>query len=147
MTKAEFYAEVTSISDLIDFCYQYDLVEAIGEIRYSDDFDDWVWDTLEEERSSHYWYEAKDWLSDLEAPNGSYYKITGRLEYENIYEADLDRYMRQVVDYGEETCFWDDEEDEDDDWVTIGDDPIEDKDSGDVCWDVSVDLSVLIGVG
>ena len=145
MTKAEFYAEVTSISDLIDFCCTYEFEEVVDGIRSSDDFDDWVWDTLEEERSSHYWHEAKDWLRNLEAPSGDYFKITGRLEYDDIYEHDLDIYMERVADLGDQCDFWDVEE-EDDDWITEDDDPVEDGDSGDVCWDVSVDLSVLIGV-
>lgn len=146
MTKAEFYAEVHSISDLIDFCCTYEFEEVVDGIRSSDDFDDWVWDTLEEERSSHYWYEAKDWLRNLEAPSGDYFKITGRLEYDDIYEGDLDIYMERVEYLGDQCDFWDVEE-EDDDWITEDDDPVEDSDSGDVCWDVSVDLSVLIGVG
>ena len=145
MTKAEFYAEVHSISDLIDFCCTYGFEEVVDGIRSSDDFDDWVWDTLEEERSSHYWYEAKDWLRNLEAPRGDYFIITGRLEYDDIYEGDLDIYMERVADLGDQCDFWDVEE-EDDDWITEDDDPVEDSDSGDVCWDVSVDLSVLIGV-
>ena len=145
MTKAEFYAEVTSISDLIDFAYNYEFTDVIGDIKSDDDFDDWVWDSLEENRPSLYWYEIKDRLNDLSSPDGAWFKITGFLQYENVYEEDLEYYMNQIVDAGEQWGFWDDEDD-DDDWLTADDDPIEDSNSGDVCWDVSVDLSVLIGV-
>lgn len=144
MTKAEFYDEVHSISDLIDFCCNYDFYDIIDNIKDVDDFDEWVWSELEDARASHYWHEAKAWLQNLEAPNGEYFKITGRLEYDDIYEADLDSLMNQVIRLGEQCEFW--EEDEDDDgWIYADDDPVEDAESGDVCWDVSVDLSVLIG--
>lgn len=146
MTKAEFYAEVHSISDLIDFCCNYEFYDVIEGIKDSDDFDDWVWSELEDSRHNSYWYEIKEWLCDLVEPEADYFKITGFLSYENVYENDLSEYMEQVVDLGDQCDFWD-EEDEDDGWITEDDDPIEDKDSGDVCWDVSVDLSILIGVG
>lgn len=143
MTKAEFYAEVTSMADLIDFCCNYEFYDIVDGVRDVDDFDDWVWDVVEDSRQSLYWHELKDWLQNLEAPDGEYFKITGRLEYENIYEGDLDTYMERVADLGDQCDFWDDEDD-DDGWIS-DDDPVEDKDSDDVCWDVSVDLSILIG--
>ena len=146
MTKAEFYEEVTSMADLIDFCCNYEFYDIVDGIRDVDDFDDWVWDVVEESRQSHYWHELKDWLQNLEAPGGEYFRITGRLEYEDIYEGDLDIYMERVADLGDQCDFWDTEE-EDDDWAPEDDDPVEDSDSSDICWDVSVDLSVLIGVG
>lgn len=145
MTKAEFYEQVHSISDLIDFCYEYGFEEVTDGIKSSDDFDEWVWDTLEEERASHYWYEAKEWLHNLVAPGGEYFIITGRLTYDDVYEEDLDVYMERVVELGDQCDFWDEEVEDDEEWTIIGNGTVEDEDPGDVCWDVSVDLSILIG--
>ena len=144
MTKAEFYEQVHCINDLLDFCYEYDFEEIVDGIKSSDYFDDWVWDNIDESRPSLYWHEIRDMLNDLEAPGGDYFKITGRLEYEDVYESDLPSYMREVIDMGEDIEFWDDGSE--DEWIP-DDTPVKNEDPGDVCWDVSVDLSVLIGAG
>ena len=81
-------------------------------------------------------------LAVLEQPMGDYFLPGDNLCYSEPDESDLNDYKDQVVDYLD-YGFWDDDED-DDEWIS-DDDPVEDKESNDVCWDVSVDLSVLIG--
>ena len=142
MTKAEFYAEVTSISDLIDFCCTYGFEEVVDGIRSSDDFDDWVWDSLEECRSGSYWYEIKGWLEDLVSPDTEWVRITGFLRYENLYHEDLEYWMDKVIDAGDECDFW---EPEDDEWLE-DDEPEESEDVEEPVFEAGFVLTQLIGV-
>ena len=142
MTKAEFYADIETISELVSFCERFDCFHIVEDLKESSDFDAWVWDQMDELSRHWYWTELRDVLAVLDQPMGDYFLPGDNLSYSEPDESDLNNYKDQVVDYLD-YGFWDDEED-DDEWV-FDDDPIEDKDSGDVCWDVSVDLSVLIG--
>lgn len=144
MTKAEFYADIETVSELIDFCGRFDCYHIVEDIRESSDFDAWIWDQMDDLSRHWYWTELRDVLAVLDPPMGDYFLPGDNLSYSEIDESDLNDYKDRVVDYLD-YGFWDDEED-DDEWIS-DDDPIEDKDSGDVCWDVSVDLSVLIGAG
>lgn len=148
MTKAEFYDEIENFSDLLDFCLTNDCEYIVENIRDSANFDDWIWDVIENNRSRWFWHYVRDVLRDIEAPSSDYFVAPegiDDLNFGELWEEDLQEYKDKVLDWGDDIGFWDDEED-DDEWIS-DDDPVEDKDSGDVCWDVSVDLSVLIGVG
>lgn len=142
MTKAEFYEDVDSISELISFCERFDCFHIVEDLKESSDFDAWVWDQMDELSRHWYWTELRDVLADLDQPMGDYFLPGDNLNYSEPDESDLNDYKDQVVDYLD-YGFWDDDED-DDEWIS-DDDPVEDKESNDVCWDVSVDLSVLIG--
>ena len=139
MTKDEFYEQVTTLEELIDFCCLHGFEQIIDGWRHVEDFDDWVWNTLEDERSSHYWYEAKRWLNELEDPTGEYFKETGLLEYVDIFEEDLHQYMDNVYVAGLEIDFWEDEEcyEYDDD---------ERSEPGDEPWDVNMDIDQLLSI-
>lgn len=142
MTKAEFYADIETISELISFCERFDCYHIVEDLRESSNFDSWIWEQMEDLSRHWYWTELRDTLAVLEAPMGDYFLPGDNLSYSEPDESDLNNYKDQVVDYLD-YGFWDDEDD--DEWI-FDDDPVEDKDSGDVCWDISVDLSVLIGV-
>lgn len=142
MTKAEFYADIETIAELISFCERFDCFHIVEDLRESSDFDAWVWDQMDELSRHWYWTELRDVLAGLDQPMGDYFLPGDNLSYSEPDESDLNDYKDQVVDYLD-YGFWDDDED-DDEWIS-DDDPVEDKESNDVCWDVSVDLSVLIG--
>ena len=149
MTKAEFYNEVEYFSDLIGFCETHDCAHIVQNIRESDFFDDWVWDVLENNRSRWFWHDVRDMLQRTEAPSSDYFVTPEGINdftFGELWAEDLEAYKDEVVDWGDDEGFWDDHEPWEDPWET-DDDPVEDKDTGDVCWDVSVDLSVLIGAG
>lgn len=144
MTKAEFYADIETIAELVSFCERFDCLHIVEDLRESSDFDAWVWDQMDELSRHWYWTELRDVLAVLDQPMGDYFLPGDNLSYSEPDESDLNNYKDQVVDYLD-YGFWDDDED-DDEWIS-DDDPIEDSESGDVCWDVSIDLSVLIGTG
>ena len=145
MTKDEFYDEITDFDDLIRFCENNNCYHLVEELRPSDDFDDWVWDRLEDMRSRWYWYDLRRALNDIEAPSGDYFIPGLDLEYSEPSNADLDSYMDDVIDWGDENGFWDEEDDEE-----------YDDDDSDCCWDEviqeepsftsDIEITILIGV-
>ena len=143
MTKAEFYADIETVSELVSFCERFNCYHIVEDLRESGDFDAWIWDQMDDLSRHWYWTELRDTLAAIDAPMGDFFLPGENLSYSEIDDEDLENYKDQVVDYLDDD-FWDDEDD--DEWIS-DDDPIEDKESGDVCWDVSVDLSVLIGAG
>lgn len=144
MTKTEFYEEIRDFDDFVDFCERYDFYDIIEDFKHTDDFDDWVWDTLEECRSNSYWYDIKSWLEDLVIPDTDWVHITGFLQYENLYDEDLNYWMDKVVDAGDECEFWDPEDDEDE-WIE-DDDPEESEDIEEPVFEAGFALTQLVGV-
>lgn len=142
MTKTEFYEEIRDFDDLVDFCERNDFYDIIEDFKHTDDFDDWVWDSLEECRSGSYWYEIKDWLEDLVSPDTEWVRITGFLRYENLYHEDLEYWMDKVIDAGDECDFW---EPEDDEWLE-DDEPEESEDVEEPVFEAGFVLTQLIGV-
>ena len=141
MTKAEFYDSINTMSELVEFCETHDCYHIVEDLRESGDFDSWVWEQMEDLGRRWYWTELRDTLEMLEPPTYDYFLPGENLTFS---EPDLDEYKNDVIEYLEEYDYWDEEDDE---WIDIDeDDPLEDE-NGDACWDVSVDLSVLIGVG
>ena len=122
MTKAEFYADIETVSELVSFCERFNCYHIVEDLRESSDFDAWIWDQMDDLSRHWYWTELRDTLAAIDAPMGDYFLPGENLSYSEIDDED------------------------DDEWIS-DDDPIEDSESGDVCWDVSVDLSVLIGTG
>lgn len=144
MTKAEFYADIETISELVSFCETHDCYHIVEDLRESSDFDAWIWDQMDDLSRHWYWTELRDVLATIEPPMGEYFLPGDNLSYSEPDDSDIDDYKDRVVEYLDDD-FWEDEDD--DDYIFDDDDPVEDSNSGDVCWDVSVDLSVLIGVG
>lgn len=146
MTKDEFYEEIEDFDDLVDFCERNDFYYVIEDFKSAADFDDWVWDTLEECRHNSYWYEIKGWLEDLVSPDTDWVRVTGFLQYENLYNEDLRYWIEKVIDAGDECDFWE-EEDDDEEY---------DDDDSDCCWDEvvqeepsftsDIEITMLIGV-
>lgn len=146
MTKDEFYEEVSDFDDLIRFCEDNNCYHLVEDIKHVDDFDDWIWDQLEEMRHRWYWYDLRAALNNIEAPSGSYFVPAGDLDYTEPDYADLDEYMDDVIAWGDANGFWEEE----------GDDEEYDDDDGDCCWDEvvqeepsftsDIEITMLIGV-
>ena len=144
MTKTEFYEEIEDFNDFVDFCERNDFYDIIEDFKHEDDFDDWVWDSIEECRSNSYWYEIKDWLEGLSSPDTEWIRITGFLQYESLYPADLEYWMDTVIDAGDECDFWDPEDDEDE-WIEE-DEREESEDIEEPMFEAGFALTQLVGV-
>ena len=146
MTKDEFYDAIEDFSDLISFCETNGCEHIVQNVRESDFFDDWVWDVLENNRTSWFWHDVRDMLDRVEAPASDYFSTPEGIDdltYEELWdEYDLDRYKDRVADWGDDEGFWDEEDDDDDD--------------SDCCWDEviqeepefasDIEITMLIGV-
>lgn len=144
MTKDEFYDNIQGFDDLIGFCRQHGCYHIVEDIFDPDQFDDWVWDCIDSLRSRWFWHDLRDVLENLVEPDG-YFVPTGELEYNELSRMDLERYMDEVIDWGECEYFWDDDCDDDDEWDSENED--EDKDWVDDKFEVVVNLADFIGVG
>ena len=146
MTKDEFYDLISDIDDLVNFCEEHNCYHLIEDLKPSDDFDDWVWDQLEELRNRWYWYDLRSALNNIEAPASNYFIPGAELEYSEPSGIELDNYMDDVLAWGDEVGFWD-EEDDDEEY---------DDDDSDCCWDdvaqeeldftSDIEITMLIGV-
>ena len=141
MTKDEFYDEVTDFDELIEFCYNHGCSYIVEDLRKSDDFDSWVWDQLEDLRSSWYWYDLRSALDELEAPSGDYFLPGDGLEYSELGARDLDNYMDDVIDWGNEEDFWDEDDEE---WIEIEEDEVDDEEES--VFESELELVALIGI-
>lgn len=139
MTKDEFYASIESFDDLVDFCITNGCRHIVEDIKYRSDFDDWVWDQIENMRRHWFWNELADKLQDLYEPSTEFFKQTDLLEYDELYADDLDEYIDDVIVWGEEYEFWDEdpEEDDEDEEETVKEDPI---------FTSEIEIACLIGV-
>lgn len=145
MTKDEFYEDITDFDELIEFCHSNGCSHIVEDLRHRDDFDEWVWDCLDELRSRWFWHDLRNALEDLEAPGTDYFIPGGDLEYREVGTRDLDLYMDEVIDWGDYNDFWDDEEEEDDeDWIEGCEDILEEDDEPP--FEISINLPQFIGV-
>lgn len=113
MTKDEFYGQIDGFGDLIDFCVENGCEHIVTDVRSTDDFDEWVWDCLDTARSSRYWYEIKRLFDNLCEPYSDYFLEVDLLEYRNLDDDSLEDFMADVVEWGDNHYFWDEDEDDD----------------------------------
>lgn len=148
MTKDEFYSSIYDFDDLINFCEQNGCVHIVENVMHEADFDTWVWDEVESLRSHWFWNELRDVISNLEAPTSRYFEPTGSLTYRILTNDDLEEYMDDVIVWGEEYDFWDDDAC-DDDWEFEEDSNTDDESDVvdvDIPFESSFNLSQFIGV-
>lgn len=112
MTRDEFVNNPPeTISDLIDFCEEYEL-NACEDIISDSSLDDFVEDDVREFLRHDYWYNLWPLLRDI--PTGySWYVRSGQLEYYDA-EEDVDTYVEYTIGEMDRRDLWDDEQDEDD---------------------------------
>ena len=143
MTKTEFYEEITTFKDLIDFCQDNGCYYIIEDIIPSDDFDEWFWNTLEDLRHRWYWHDLKSKMEEIECPCNDYFIPTGGLDYNDLSDDfDLGDYLDQVIDWGDEEGFW--EEDDEDVESDEEEGPASDEDTP--AFEMSLTLYQLIGL-
>lgn len=110
MTRQEFLNDVTSWSDLIDFCGDVDC-DLCLDIYDSDEIEEVIGNKIENMLNSNSWETIFDVLSDIPRNCDWYY----RTDYDEITEADDYIFIEkkeEVLDYCDRYDLWDDEEDE-----------------------------------
>lgn len=110
MTRQEFIDDVTSWSELLDFCYEYSCPEC-DDIVSEDAYDDEINERLYERARDDNWWEVKDWLNDLPTGN-DYYDRYNDCGVDDDFECYKDDVLHWADNYGD---VWEDEEDEEED--------------------------------
>lgn len=130
MTRQEFIDDVTSWSELIDFCYDQDC--DICEDIYSEEAKDDHFnnDLVEMARNANDWEELLETLNDI--PTGYDYYICNEYdEFRGADEDDFDSYKDDVLEWMDDGEYWDeyDEEEEPEEYIDPEDEvPVEKED-------------------
>lgn len=129
MTRQEFIDDVTSWSELIEFC-SYENLDYCNDVYDNESYNDEIDSELSERAEDDSWQDVRDWLSSL--PNGYDYYIKD--DYGDWYAADDDDFdsrKDEVIECMDDGGYWDeyDEEEEPEEYIDPEDEvPVEKED-------------------
>ncbi len=124
MTRQEFIENITTWSELLDFCYDNDSNVCEDIISY-DTMDEEIESDLQEEVGNRSWRDIRDLLSDINT-NYDYYRRDGMFDYCPMDDdSDFDEYKDVVLDWMDDNGYWDDEEDDEGEY--FDDDPFNER--------------------
>lgn len=134
MTRLEFIDDITSWSELLEFCSEEscDLLEDIFD-EESMDFE--INEFLGDYARDYDWYNIRDYLKEI--PTGyDYYKQNGAFDWVGLTDDDLDDYKNDVLRWAEDYDVFENEDEEGDDDIDNEesvleepeDPPVEDED-------------------
>lgn len=115
MTRQCFIDEITTWSELIDFCYNEDC-DICEDIIDSDTMDEEVNENLREDVGNYSWWEVRDGLNDIETGYDYYHRNDGLFDYEPMDDSDFDSYKEDVIEWMDNGGYWDEEDDEDEEY-------------------------------
>mgnify|MGYP004595028955 CR=1 FL=1 len=117
MTRAEFYENVTTWRDLINFCSDEQCL-----IFYDEEGrDDYINSCLMDWAQNDSWTELLSRLGDI--PTGyDYYRYDDYGEWEGLDDGDFDEIRDEVAEWMDDNGYWDDEEEVNDDEEEVFDD-------------------------
>lgn len=110
MTRQEFIEDVTTWSELIDFCYNEGIDycdDVYSEESYNERIDERVRDYINDDG----WRSVLGWLEDLPL-NYDYYIEDDYGEWRGADDDDFDSYKDDVLEYMDDNDEWDEDEDE-----------------------------------
>ena len=116
MYRQDFIDNITSWSELLDFCYEYDCSQC-EDVEDVDYYRDWINDSLVSWAREDTWRELLGRLQDLDEKDGYDYYVWDDYDgaYRPVDDSDFDEYKGDVLNWGDDRCIWDDtEEDETD---------------------------------
>jgi len=120
VTRQEFIDDVTTWSELLQFCYDEDY--DTDDIYSSDSRDDYINDQLMDWARNDSWREMLETLRDLEDGDGyDYYRHDDYDDWIGLCDGDgeFDSYKNAVLEWMDENEYWpddDDEEEEDEEY-------------------------------
>ncbi len=120
MTRDYFIEEVTTWSELLEFCGEEGCYTC-EDIIYSDDLDELLCNDISEAIRHDTWTEIRDALDSIET-GYDFYVIRGTFNYEGA-DDDFDYYKDEVLEWGDYNDKWDEPEDEED---AVFGEPVED---------------------
>ena len=118
MTRQEFIDDVTTWSELLDFCYdnESDICEDIVSF---DTMDEEVESDLREEVGNRSWRDIRDLLCDIDT-DYDFFRRNGILDYYPLdNHGDFDEYKDAVLDWMDDNGYWDDDEDDEEEYFDV----------------------------
>jgi len=112
VTRQEFIDDITTMSALLDFCYEEDC--SVCEDVYSEEaMDDYINENcLVDWARSNSWYGLRDMLNDL--PTGyDWYYVNEYGDFEGVDDYVLEDFKDRVLEWAEDNDVFDQEEEED----------------------------------
>ncbi len=128
MTRQEFIDDITTWSELIDFCHDEN-IDYCDNVYSDERYNDHINDELEDTARNEGWQDVRDWLTSL--PSGyDYYIEDGYGEWEVADDDAFDDIRGEVIEYMDNNDYWDeDEEEEIEEYIDPDDEaPVEDED-------------------
>ena len=118
MTRGEFIEQITSWSELLSFCYDYDC-DVCADIISHDSLAEYIADDFRTFADRYSWTDIRGWLNDID-DDADYYYRNGSFEYESV-DDDFDSYKDDVLSWGDDDGIWDpeDEDEEFDDYTPM----------------------------
>ena len=115
MTRQEFINNVTTWSELLSFCYDYDC-DVCADIISHDSLAENIADDFNSYGYEYPWTDIRRWLNNID-DSARYYYRSGSFEYESVdNNGTFEEYKDEVLSWGDDMYIFDDEdEDEDED--------------------------------
>lgn len=121
MTRQDFIDNVTTWSQLLRVCYDYDC-DVCEDIIDDEQYDDYIEEDISNRECD--WSDLRDCLNDIPSNNYYYYHRNGWLDYEGLNDgSDFRAYKDRVLEWMDDLENWDDDEEDEDD----GDDDDEEE--------------------
>lgn len=114
MTRDEFLDEITTFSDLYDFCIHNGYDDMVGDLSTRDDIEDEIDDDIYSFLGDYMWYELRDRLDNIDL-DGDWFRKDGRLDYVCV-DDDFDDWRDELLDSLDYNEWFDEEAEEDDEY-------------------------------
>ena len=123
MTRDEFYEEVASWYDLINFCSDNGCEDFVSDIYDEDARDEYINDCLVDWARSDTWTELYSRLEDI--PTGYEYYRNEYGDWEGLDDGDFDDIREEVAEWCDRNGIWDEEEEDEPDEEDDEEDAVE----------------------
>lgn len=116
MTRQEFLDDVTTWSDLEEFCNAVGVYDELEDVYDTCSYNEAVEDDIREYLDNEYWYNLSSYLDDLPSPRSwdRYIRNDGWLNWTGTDDGDriFCDYKERVLDVCDEDCFDSEDEEE-----------------------------------
>ena len=142
MTREWFEDNINNLEDLIDFCASNGC-DVMNDCHHEEAFDSFVCDDIRSATRTDYWTDIRSELNRVYDEHcGEYFFYSGRFEYVWLTnDWDFEEYKNRVIDWAEDSCFFEEIPDEDIDDEDPEEEPIPEDDSFE-----TPDLTSLFGL-
>lgn len=110
MTRQEFIDGVTSLHELIDFCYEENL-DYCDDVYSEESYNGRIEDELEERARNDSWQDVRDWLYYL-PDRCDYYIRDNYGDWSEANDDDFENTKNEILELYDDNDYWDEDEEE-----------------------------------